>query len=227
MDTLMPQMKRISSKHRALMVKPEHYPVVGKYLIQAIREHLGSRATPELMEAWQAAYNAVVGVFMKLEKEMYSQLGDNENEKGFLPYTIVEEDHIASGPIVALTLVRQDGGKLFSYRPGQYISIRMEKDGVLHHGHYSMVEPFNGKNYTVAFKKGDNVDQNSIVSNEILSSRKVGSTVLVSPPAGTFGLVEGAKNHLFISGGIATDINQYSINERILMLMDLGNNAEI
>jgi len=74
---------------------------------------------------------------------------------------------------------------------------------VLHNGRYPLLEPFNGSTYSIAFKPGYDTDPNSIISEEIIQNRAVGSTVLVSPPAGSFSLADDAKHHLFISGGIA------------------------
>jgi len=202
LEAMKPQMDRISSKHRAILVKPEHYPVVGKYLIQAIKEFLGDKATPELMAAWQALYDLIAATFMKQEKILYEQLGSDSRDHGFIPFTVVQKDTVAAGPTIALKLTRSDGGKLISYHPGQYVTVRTEKDGVLHHGHYPLVEPFNGNNYTIVFKPGNDIDQNSIVSEELIRNRVVGSTVLVSAPAGSFALRSEGKHHLFISGGI-------------------------
>ncbi|CAF1003976.1 unnamed protein product [Rotaria sp. Silwood1] len=202
LDVMIPQMARISSKHRAITVKPEHYPAVGKYLLQAIKEHLGDQATPELMAAWQGVYDLIAATFIKLEKELYDKLGTDERDKGFAPFTVLKSDVIASGPIYAMSLERQDGGKLWDYHPGQYITLRIEKNGVLHHGHYPLIEPFNGYNYTIAFKQGNDLDQNSIVSTDMIENHPVGSTVLVSPPAGSFAMAKDGKSHLFISGGI-------------------------
>ncbi|CAF3423213.1 unnamed protein product [Rotaria sp. Silwood2] len=202
LDVMIPQMARISSKHRAITVKPEHYPIVGKYLLQAIKEYLGEKATPELMAAWQAVYDLIAATFMKLEKELYDKLGSDEHDKGFVPFTIVKKEPIASGPIYIVTLERQDNGKLFDYHAGQYITLRVERGGVLHHGHYPLIDPFDGDTYTVAFKQGNDLDQNSIVSEEIIRNHGVGSTILLSPPAGSFSLAKDGKHHLFVSGGI-------------------------
>jgi nitric oxide dioxygenase len=202
LDAMTPQMTHISSKHRAILVKPEHYPIVGKYLLKAIKEFLGDKATPELMAAWQGLYDLIAATFINKEKELYAKLGNNESDKGFVPFTIVKKEQIASGPIYSFKLERQDNGKLFEYFPGQYITLRVEKNGVLHHGHYPLVEPFNGHTYTIAAKPGNDLEQNSVVSEELLHHRAVGSTILVSAPAGSFKLVSGAKSHLFISGGI-------------------------
>ncbi|CAF4703813.1 unnamed protein product, partial [Rotaria sp. Silwood2] len=194
-------MARVSSRHRAITVKPEHYPIVGKYLLQAIKEHMGDKATPELMAAWQAVYDLIAATFIKLEKELYAKLGSDERDKGFVPFTIVKKEPIASGPIYAITLERHDGGKLFDYHSAQYVTIRVEKGGVLHHGHYPLIDPCNGDTYTVAFKQGNDLDQNSIVSEEIIRHHAVGSTILLSSPAGSFSLAKDGKHHLFVSGG--------------------------
>ncbi|CAF1135621.1 unnamed protein product [Rotaria sp. Silwood1] len=170
--------------------------------MQAIKEYLGDKATPELMAAWQGLYDLIATTFINQEKELYNKLGDNEHDKGFVPFTVIKKDEVASGPTYSLTLAPQEGSKLFDYQPGQYITLRVEKGGVLHHGHYPLIEPCNGATYTVAFKHGNDYDQNAIVSEEIIHNRAVGSTILVSPPAGSFGLVNDAKHHLFISGGI-------------------------
>jgi len=215
LDAMKPQMSRLSSKHRAVGVKPDQYPTVGKYLLPAIKEYLGNKATPEVVAAWQALYSLMSSVFIKREKELYEQLGSDEADKGFVPFTILKKETIASGPTYALTLARQGGGKLWSYNPGQYITLRIEKDGVFHNGHYTLLEPFNGSTYTVAFKQGNNTDQNTVTTEEIVNNRAVGSTVLVSGPAGSFGLVSDAKSHLFISGGIGIASLMPMINELI------------
>ena len=110
---------------------------------------------------------------------MYDKLGGDERDKCFIPFTVVKKDTIASGPTVSLTLKRQDGGKLFSFHTAQYITLRVERVDVLHNGHYSLIEPFNGNTYSAAFKQGNDTDQNSIVLEELIRNRTVGSTVLL------------------------------------------------
>ncbi|CAF3054736.1 unnamed protein product [Rotaria sp. Silwood2] len=200
LEVLMPQVQQIANKHRALLVKPEHYPIVGKFLLEAIAEVLGSQATPEILEAWKAAYSVISSIFIGLEKEMYAKLGDSD--KAYAEYKIVKKDTIASGPTVAVTLERADGGKLVDYQPGQYIVVRLEKDGLFHNRFYGLTEPSNGKTYSIVLKQEPDNASNATVSNEIINNRDVGSTVLVSVPSGTFGLVKDAKHHVLIGGGV-------------------------
>ncbi|CAF0884576.1 unnamed protein product [Rotaria sordida] len=202
-------MQRLSSKHRAVGVTPDQYPVVNKYLLQAIKENLGDKATPEVVAAWQALLDLMAQTFIKREKELYAQLGE---DKGFVSFSVTKKEQIASGPTYTFTLSRQDGKKLWPHTAGQYITIRIEKDGVLHHGHYVPVESTDGNTYVIACRQGHD-DQNTIVSEELIRNRAVGGTVLVSAPAGSFGLVNDAKHHLFVSGGIGITFLMGMINE--------------
>lgn len=206
LDVLIEEVKLIAHKHRALTVLPEHYPIVGKYLLFAIKEFLGDKATKEILDAWAAAYDIIAKIFIDLEKTLYDELGPDEHDKGFVPLTIVRKETIAGGPIVALTLERHDHGKMHNYHPGQYITLRIKKNGHFHNRHYSLLQPFDGTTYHVAIKDEIDHQPNGIVSTDIIDNYKVGDQILTSFPAGTFGLVENAKHHLFIAGGIGITV---------------------
>lgn len=49
-------MTHIAHKHASLHVLPEHYPMVGKSLLKAIKTVLGDAATDDIMNAWAVAY---------------------------------------------------------------------------------------------------------------------------------------------------------------------------
>lgn len=206
LDVLAPQVALIAHKHRALTVLPEHYPIVGKYLLIAIKEFLGDQGTQEILDAWGAAYGIIAKIFIDAEQQLYNELGPDENDKGFVPLTIVNKEVIASGPIVTLTLERHDGGKMHPYHPGQYITLRIEKDGSFHNRHYSLLEPFDGKTYRVAIKDEVDCVPKGVVSNEIVDNYKVGDKILTTFPAGTFALVKDAKHNLFVAGGIGITV---------------------
>ncbi|CAF4254993.1 unnamed protein product, partial [Rotaria sordida] len=155
LDVLLPQFLLISHKHRASTVQPEHYPILGKYLLIAIDEFLGGMGDPDILGAWSAAYNMIVTIFINIEKRLYNELGD-KSEQGFIPFTITKKEIIASGPIVAFTMERRDGGKMRDYHSGQYITIRIKKDGLYHIRYYSLIELFNGKTYRIAIKQEKN-----------------------------------------------------------------------
>src|SRR5699024_9581734 len=57
LQAIVPAVIGIGHKHRALNVKKEHYPIVGKYLLIGIKEVLGDVATDDIMNAWAKYYN--------------------------------------------------------------------------------------------------------------------------------------------------------------------------
>jgi nitric oxide dioxygenase len=54
-------------------VKPEHYPLVGEALLDAMKEVLGDAATEEVLEAWKEAYFFLADVLIAREAELYQQ----------------------------------------------------------------------------------------------------------------------------------------------------------
>lgn len=72
LPAIMPVVKKIGEVHCNSKVKPEHYPIVGKHLLGAIKEVLGDAATDEIIEAWAKTYGVIAEVFINTEKEIYS-----------------------------------------------------------------------------------------------------------------------------------------------------------
>lgn len=73
LENIVPVVKQISHKHRSIGVKPEHYPIVGKYLLIAIKDVLKDGAAPEVIQAWEKAYGVIADAFIGIEKDMYEQ----------------------------------------------------------------------------------------------------------------------------------------------------------
>ena len=212
LDVLLPQFLLISHKHRASMVQPEHYPILGKYLLLAMDEFLGGMADPSILGAWSAAYTIITNTFIDIEKKLYKELGD-KYEQGFIPFTIVKKETIADGPVVSFTFERGDGGKLHDYHSGQYITLRIKKDGLYHIRHYSLIQPFDGEVYRIAIRQDKDNEPKGIVSNELIDKYNEGDTVSLSLPAGTFTLAKDAEYHLFIAGGIGITVLASMIQE--------------
>ena len=68
-------MERIAHKHASLFVEAAQYAVVGKYLMMAIGLVLGDALTPEVAEAWTAAYAQLADVFVARERQLYDGNG--------------------------------------------------------------------------------------------------------------------------------------------------------
>jgi nitric oxide dioxygenase len=214
LDVLLPRFLLISHKHRALSVLPKHYPILEKYLLLAIDEFLGGIGDPNMLNAWSAVYRLITGIFMETEKKLYAELG-GKHEQGFIPFTITHKETIANGPIVAFTFERSDGRDLHHYHCGQYITVRIKKDGHFHNRHYSLTQPFDGKTYRIAIKQEIDQQPKGVVSNEIINNYKEGDIISLSLPAGSYALIDDAKHHLFIAGGVG-------ITAFVGMILDLN-----
>lgn len=64
--------EQMATVHIKVKVKPEHYPMVGDALLQAIKRVVGDAATAEVMSAWEEAYGFLANVLMAREKELYA-----------------------------------------------------------------------------------------------------------------------------------------------------------
>lgn len=72
LPAIMPVVNKIAEKHCNSNVKAEHYPIVGKHLLEAIKEVLGDAATDEIINAWGKTYGVLAEVFINTEKNIYS-----------------------------------------------------------------------------------------------------------------------------------------------------------
>lgn len=73
LENLMPAVKNIGERHCDTGVREEHYPIVGKHLLGAIKEVLKDDATDEVIDAWSKAYQVIAKVFIDVEKDIYSK----------------------------------------------------------------------------------------------------------------------------------------------------------
>lgn len=181
--------ERIAQKHVSLFIRPDQYDIVATYLIGAIGEVLGDAATPEIVDAWTAAYGVLASVFIGREAQLYKV---DENWTGWRKFRITrrapEADDIAS-----FYLEPMDGiVPLPKFLPGQYVSLQVT---VPHLGHlqsrqYSLSSwsGDGGKYYRVSVKKerDSETQVNGMVSNLLHSSFDEGDIVELSHPHGEF-----------------------------------------
>ena len=73
LENLTKGIEQMASVHVKTHVLPEHYPMVGDALLQAIKSVLGDGASDEIMAAWEEAYGFLATVLMTRERELYSQ----------------------------------------------------------------------------------------------------------------------------------------------------------
>ena len=61
LDSILPAASALATRHVTYGAKPEHYPVVGGALLWTLEKGLGDDWTPEVAQAWIAAYGTLSG----------------------------------------------------------------------------------------------------------------------------------------------------------------------
>lgn len=201
LEAIVPAVVQIAHKHVSLGILPEHYPIVGKYLLEAIKEVLGDAATDEIIDAWAQAYGMIAEVFISVEEDLYKAKENNGGWRLFKDFTIAKKVK-ESDVVTSFYLKPVDGSNLPSFSAGQYVSIRVEVPGqqYLMNRQYTITEGTD-EYFRISVKREDDATPNGIVST-YLHNAEIGTTIQVSSPAGVFALVENDSPVLFISGGV-------------------------
>jgi nitric oxide dioxygenase len=190
---------KIINKHVALQILPEHYPIVGTCLLQAIVEVLGADiATPEVIAAWGNAYQQLADILIGAEAEVYTAkaeaLGGWRGVREFKLVNKVQE----SAEIVSFYLAPADGGAILDFAPGQYIGLQLMIDGVEMRRNYSLSAAANGCQYRISVKR----EPSGKASNYLHDRVQVGESLQLFPPSGEFTLSHSDKPLVLISGGV-------------------------
>ena len=61
LPAILPAASALAKRHVGYGAKPEHYPVVGSALLWTLEKGLGGAWTPDVAEAWTAAYGTLSG----------------------------------------------------------------------------------------------------------------------------------------------------------------------
>ncbi|MDF2193216.1 NO-inducible flavohemoprotein [Paraflavitalea sp. CAU 1676] len=205
-SVLLPVINSIGQKHTSLDIRPEHYQIVGNHLLAAIGEVLGEGATPDLLDAWEAAYAQLARIMSGHEANIYrAQTAKKGGWTGWRPFVLKRREQ-ESKEITSFYLYPADGGPVADFTPGQYISVRLflPEINLLQPRQYSLSAAPNGEFYRISVKKehGSN-HPDGMISNRLHDVVKEGDIIEASAPAGSFVLqpVPG-KPVVFISGGV-------------------------
>ncbi|PTO73292.1 NO-inducible flavohemoprotein [Vibrio splendidus] len=221
--------ERIAQKHTSFNIQPEHYQIVGLHLIETLRELAADAFTPEVEEAWTAAYLFLAQVFIDREAELYLQrkqaVGGWEAAREFVIADKIEE----SALVTSFILQPKDGGEVLDYTPGQYIGIEVKPEGSQYSEirQYSLSDKPNGKQYRISVKReGQGQETQGVVSNHLHDTVAVGDEVNLYAPAGDFMYQERSKPVTLISAGVGVTpmqsmlefLNTEDKNEPVLYL---------
>jgi nitric oxide dioxygenase len=190
-EALGPVVKRIVHKHVSVGIRAEHYPIVGRHLIEAIAEVLGDAATPPLLDAWKEAYGSLANLLIGAEAEMYSTAGVEPGETRPMRVTEVRRE---SENVLSIRFVAEDGQPLPAFQPGQYVSVAVDlPDGRHQLRQYSLsdapsVTAGGLESLRISVKREEPGAESPAgeVSNWIHANVKAGSILQVTHPFGEF-----------------------------------------
>lgn len=212
LGALSPAVELICNKHASLYVQPEHYKVVGKYLLEAMGQVLSDALTPEIHAAWAAAYWQLADIMIGREHQIYRQSKGWTNWREFKIADKVKE----SDEITSFYLTPVDGKPLPAFRPGQYISVQVYVPRLRYTQprQYSLSDQPCPDYYRISVKRENGLNPGDLsavahpgyVSNVLHDMLNNGDLIKVSHPCGDFFLSstdsETEKPVVLISAGV-------------------------
>lgn len=206
-EVLAAAISRIAHKHASLNIKPDQYAIVGHHLLASLREVLGEAATDDVIKAWGEAYGLLADVLINAEAELYDQAkaqkGGWQDWRAFTVRRKVAE----SAEITSFYLYPADGGPAPSFKPGQYISVKMFVPalGLIQPRQYSLSDTPNGEYLRISVKREAAGTDNpaGMVSNLLHDGVQEGDQLELSPPFGDFVLHQDRETPVvLVSGGV-------------------------
>ncbi|WP_296262221.1 MULTISPECIES: NO-inducible flavohemoprotein [unclassified Pseudomonas] len=190
---------RIINKHVALQILPEHYPLVGECLLQAIREVLGADiATDEVIGAWGNAYQQLADILIGHETALYDEKarapGGWRGARAFKVVARMPE----SAEITSFYFAPVDGQAILDFTAGQYIGLQLFLDGEEIRRNYSLSARARNNQYRISVKRVPD----GRASNYLHDQLQVGGSINLFPPSGEFTLEASNKPLVLISGGV-------------------------
>lgn len=208
LSALGPAVNLIAHKHCSLGIQPEHYPIVGKHLLAAIKDVMGDVATPEIINAVAEAYGFLADVCIQREKEIYdaqrSAPGGWNGYRSFVVARKVPESEI----VTSFYLKPADGGGLPSFEAGQYVTVKIDHPLVpTSPRNYSLSDAPDVGHYRISVKREPRLLDHApdgIVSNYLHDTVHEGDTLQIGPPCGDFTLSAESKTRpiVLLAGGI-------------------------
>ncbi|HKX33484.1 MAG TPA: NO-inducible flavohemoprotein [Blastocatellia bacterium] len=207
LEALAGAVELIANKHASLGVKPEHYAIVGKHLIQALKDVL--KIDEEQVAAWGEAYWFLANILIDGERKLYDQAAGQDG--GWADYrTFVLDRKVAESSVIASFYLKPgDGKKIAPFKPGQYVTAKFEfPGGQIVTRNYSLSDSPNGEYYRISVKKerrpaGIIHQPDGLVSCYLHDYYQPGMEVQLRAPMGNFVLNHNTHRPVaLLSGGV-------------------------
>lgn len=200
--------RHIALKHTTIGIRSEHYAIVGRHLLASMKEVLGDACTPELLDAWGAAYNQLADILIEAEQKIYDEQTHSDGGwSGWRPMKVANRVQECRD-VASFYLEPVDGGPLPEYEPGQFISVRtfVKSAGLMQPRQYSLSQISGSPYLRITVKRITDEEAGlpeGAVSNEIYNNLKIGDVIEASFPSGDFTIdVEADHPIVFIAAGI-------------------------
>ncbi|MFD4459336.1 globin domain-containing protein [Nocardia sp. NPDC058480] len=201
-------LSRIANKHASLGIQPAQYPIVHKYLFEAIAEVLGDAVTTEVAAAWNELYWLMAETLITMERGLYRGAGVVDGD--VWRQVRVRERRHESDDAVSFVLTSLDGAPLPSFSPGQYLSVGVHlEDGARQIRQYSLSSAPSGEDWRITVKRVDaharpdgSTTPAGEVSNFLYRNTFEGDALDVTTPFGDLVLQDDDAPLLLISAGI-------------------------
>ncbi len=190
--------ERIVQKHVSLNITPPQYEIVGECLMEAIGRVLGEAVTPEIADAWGAAYWQLARLLIDAEETEYQRKQALKGGWRGARRLRVVSTRRESAVIKSFLLEAVDGGDLMDFKPGQYLGVRINIDGELVQRNYSLSDSPNGRTYRISVKH----EPGGRVSGFLHERVAEGFELEAFAPAGEFVLGEGNGPVLLLTAGV-------------------------
>jgi nitric oxide dioxygenase len=208
LGALGPAVELIAQKHCSLGIEPRHYPIVGKHLLAAIKDVLGDAASDDVLAAWGDAYGFLAKIFIDREAAIYrAQAEQPGGWRGYRKF-VVRRKVVESELVTSFYLSPADGGPLAAFKPGQYITVRIDHPTTpTAPRNYSLSDRPGLGYYRISVKReaGASPAPAGLVSNYLHDVVGEGDVLEIGPPCGEFTLETTAGDErpiVLVAGGI-------------------------
>jgi nitric oxide dioxygenase len=170
---------------------------------------LGDAATPEILDAWAAAYGQLATIMIGRERQLYDE-GSRQTGgwAGYAPLKVVRKV-VESETISSFYLASLTGEPLPSFLPGQYLGVKVQIPGQSFEQirQYSLSQISDGSTYRISVKREPAPHRKPTapagqISNYLHASVKERDTILAHVPQGDFVLRSSKRPVVLLSGGV-------------------------
>lgn len=163
---------------------------MGENLLASIREVLGEGATDEVINAWSEAYGFLAEILIGRERQIYQENAKKPGGwEGLKPFRVIRKEKESSN-ITSFYLAPADGAPLPSFKPGQYITVRVPTpNGQTTMRNYSLSDKPGQEWFRISVKREVSPEADTpegYVSNLLHDAVEVGTELELAPPCGEF-----------------------------------------